>query len=326
MRAITLAVVVTVSLAASAQTELRLVSTAWSPFTNEPGRPRFALDLVEAALSRAGITSQTTIVEPARFTPAMLQGDFDGSAAAWMDPERERALVFSQPYLENRLILVGRSGADVSAQALAGLKGKRIAIVGGYWYSDELDKAGPVFVRSNGEEDSLRLLLNGEVDYTLMDELVVNYIVDNHATEARSRLQFGSQPLLMRTLHFVVRRDRLDAQSIVNRFNAQLRTMITDRTYHRLLQVEWIRTDVDGDGVPEYVPQSDRSGPGEPTRSYDLFSTAQPKPESPTEPKRYFFGGAIYNGWSSVPDRYKVTDSRRPDPNRPVARIFTFTW
>ncbi len=132
VRTIALLAVVTVSLAAAAQTQLRLVSTAWSPFTNEPGRPRFALDLVEAALSRAGITSQTSIVEPARFTPVLLQGDFDGSAAAWMDPERERELVFSQPYLENRLILVGRSGADVSATAFAGLKGKRIAIVGGY--------------------------------------------------------------------------------------------------------------------------------------------------------------------------------------------------
>ena len=43
------------SLAVSAQTtQLRLVSTAWSPFTNEPGQPRFALDLVEAGLGRIG--------------------------------------------------------------------------------------------------------------------------------------------------------------------------------------------------------------------------------------------------------------------------------
>ena len=37
----------------AAQTRpLRLFSTAWPPFTNEPGQPRFALDLVEAALQR----------------------------------------------------------------------------------------------------------------------------------------------------------------------------------------------------------------------------------------------------------------------------------
>jgi len=99
--------------------QLRLVSTAWPPFTNAPGQPRFALDLVEAALGRIGVTTSTTIVDAAQFTPALLTGQFDGSAAAWKDPERERVLLFSQPYLENRLILVGRQGADVSARSRA---------------------------------------------------------------------------------------------------------------------------------------------------------------------------------------------------------------
>src|SRR5262245_57741724 len=97
------------SLVASAQTgPLRLISTAWPPFTDEPGRPRFAQDLVEAGLGRVGLTADTTIVEPARFTLLLINGSFDGSAAAWKDPARERALIFSRPYLENRLILVGR--------------------------------------------------------------------------------------------------------------------------------------------------------------------------------------------------------------------------
>ena len=62
---------------------LRFVSTPWPPFTNEPGNARFALDLVETALKRIGVTARTTIVEPARFTPAMLSPDFDGSAASF---------------------------------------------------------------------------------------------------------------------------------------------------------------------------------------------------------------------------------------------------
>src|SRR4029077_20581533 len=104
-------------------------------------------------------------------------------------------------------------------------------------------------------------LLNRTVDYTLMDELVVEYLVDNYANEARAKLQFGSGPLLTRQLYLAIRRDRPDAASIIERFNAQLRGMIADRTYHRLLHVAWIRADVDGDGVPEYVPANDRPGP-----------------------------------------------------------------
>ena len=195
------------SLAASAQTtELRLVSTAWTPFTNQAGQPRFALDLVEAALGRIGVKSTTTIVEAAQFTPSLLSGKFDGSAAAWKDADRERVLLFSQPYLENRLILVARRGGDVSAAKLASLDGKRIAIVEGYSYGDAIDQSGPTFVRSRTDEDSVRLLLDGKVDYALIDDLVVQYIVNNYPEEARARLQIGTTPLITRPLHLAVRR------------------------------------------------------------------------------------------------------------------------
>jgi polar amino acid transport system substrate-binding protein len=311
------------SLAAFAQTtHLRLVSTAWPPFTNDPGHARFALDLVETALGRIGVTSQTTIVDAAQFTALLVKGPYDGSAAAWKDPERERAMVFSQPYLENRLILVGRTGADVSARTLADLKGRRVAIVGGYSYGDALVNAGPAFVLSSSEEDSLKQLLSGTVDYTLMDEVVVQYIVDHHSDEARTKLQFGSAPLLTQPLYLAIRRAHPEAQSIVDRFNAQLRAMIADRTYHRLLHVDWIQADVDGDGLAEYVPQSDTGGPSAPERAYAVST------DLPSQPglKRYLFGGAIYNDWSAIPEKYKNYDPQRPEPGIATVPIYQFTW
>jgi ABC-type amino acid transport substrate-binding protein len=316
------------SLAPFAQTApLRLVSTAWPPFTNEAGQARFALDLVEAALGRLGLASHTTIVEPAKFTGALLGPDFDGSAAAWRDAEREKVLLFSQPYLENRLVLVGRRGDDVSATTVAGLKGKRIALVEGYSYGEEIGTAGVTLVRSRGEEDSLTQLLKKAADYALMDELVVQYILANHAKEAASKLQIGSTPLVTRPLYFAVKRNFPDAQAIVTRFNDQLRGMIADRTYHRLLRVSWILADVDGDGVAEFVPRSDLSGPSEPKRAYSLFSTPQPTTtDLQTEPKRFYFGGSIYTDWARVPNKYKVEDPQRPDSARSTASIFRFTW
>jgi polar amino acid transport system substrate-binding protein len=304
---------------------LQLVSTAWPPFTNAPGLPRFALDLVENALGRSGLTAQTTIVGAAQFTPLLLLGRFDGSAAVWRDAERERALVFSQPYLENRLVLVGQRGGDVTAQTLAELKGKRVAIVDGYSYGDAIDAAGPVFVRSRSEEDSLSQLLKGAVDYTLMDELVVHYIVSNYPNESRTRLQIGSTPLITRGLHFAVRRTRADAEAIVSSFNGKLREMITDRTYHRVLHVDWIRADVDGDGIPEYVPQHDQTGPTEPQRIYSLFSTPTPLSTTAAQPG-FYVGGNIYRDWASVPASYKEVNPRYPDSRRSTASIFKFTW
>jgi len=307
--------------------QLRFVSTPWSPFTNAAGQPRFALDLVEAALGRFGFSATTTIVEPARFTPALLSDLYDGSAAAWKDAERERLLVFSQPYLENRLILVGRRGEDVSAAALTDLKGRRIALVDGYSYGEAVEKSGTIPVRSKSEEDSLSLLLSDKTDYVLMDELVVQYILENYPNEAKTKLSVGERSLLTRQLYVAVRRARPDAVSIIQQFNAQLREMIKDRTYHRLLHVSWIRADIDGDGISEFVPKSDSSGTAAPQHAYSLFSTEPPaaKPAA-TTPSRFYVGGSIYTDWATVPNRYKVEDPRYPDADRSTASIFRFVW
>ena len=306
-------------------TPLQLVSTSWAPFTNPPGQPRFALDLVDEALGRIGVTATTTIVGAPQFTSSLLSGRFDGSAAAWKDPERERVLMFSEPYLENRLVLVGRYGVDVAIASLADLKGKRVAIVEGYSYGDEIDGEGPIFVRSSSEEDSLAALLRGGVDYTLMDELVVHYIVSHYPEESRTRLRIGSTPLLTRELYFAVARARPDAESIIARFNGQLRGMLADRTYHRLLHVDWIRGDVDGDGVPEYVPVTDRLGPAQPEHVYTLFTSSRDVSAPPAQ-SGFYLGGTIYSDWASVPESYKDVNPQPPDSRRSTASVFTFAW
>jgi hypothetical protein len=141
----------------------------------------------------------------------------------------------------------------------------------------------------------------------------------------RTRLQIGSTPLVKRELRFVVPRSRADAESIVARFNEQLRGMITDRTYHRLLRVDWIRADVDGDGVAEYVPSGDVAGPAPPRQAYSLFTRTdhggEPQPQT-----GFYAGGNVYRDWASVPDSYKVVDPKYPDPRRSTASIFTFRW
>ena len=173
----------------------------------------------------------------------------------------------------------------------------------------------------------LSLVLASKADYVLMDEVVVQYILEHYPNEAKTRLSVGTTPLVKRPLYLAVRRSRPDADSIVERFNAQLRGMIADRTYHRLLHVGWIRADVDGDGLAEYIAQSDSSGPSEPERAYTLFAAGpEVSPQVQGPQKRYMFGGAIYDTWSAVPEKYKNYDPQRPEPGLATAPIYKFTW
>jgi hypothetical protein len=259
-------------------------------------------------------------------TPALFEGRFDGSAAMWRDAERERRLIFSKPYLENRLLLIGRHGSDVSASSLAALGGKRIALVEGFSYGEmPIGAAAPRVVPAATVEESVQKLLAGDADYALLDDLVVQYLISHHGAEVETRLALGAKPVVTRPLHFVLRRDLPGAQGIIDRFNAELPKMVADRSYHRLLQVPWIEADVDGDGRPESVPATDQAGHDPPTREYSILAQAQAAAAA-TPPRRFFIGGQVYDGWGAVPDRYKVGDPTKTPWGGTVAPVFTFTW
>ena len=56
-------------------------------------------------------------------------------------------------------------------------------------------------------------LLASDVDYALMDELVVEYITSNYPKEAKTRLRFGAVPLLRQPLRPPSRRRRCSSPS-----------------------------------------------------------------------------------------------------------------
>jgi len=228
---------------------------------------------------------------------------------------------------------VARKGHDVSATALSALAGKRIALVDGYAYGDTLKSpGGPDYVTARTVEETLKMVLDNKADFALMDELVTQYLLTNYPKEVKARLAVGTAPLVVRTLHFALRRDVPGAQSIVDRFNAELGRMIADRSYHRLLQVGWIQADVDGDGRTELVPASDEAGPEAPVHRYELVtvtesaSDTEPQPEKKDGKKRFYIGGQVYEDWANVPQKYKDFDTSKTALGTQKVPLFSFKW
>jgi len=311
---------------ATEQLELQLASDMWPPFTNTADKSRLAIDLVHEALDRADIKATTSIVDFGTVILGLQDGSFDGSGALWRSPERESFLLFSEPYLENRLVLVGRAGSDVSAVRLSDLKGKRIAIVGTYAYGETVKNASePLFVNGQNDQENLQKLLEGEVDFMLVDELLIRYVLQQQKSDATKYLQIGSTPLVRRNLRFAVRTALPGSKAILEKFNAEIKNMPGDGTYNKILRLNWIRADVDGDGRTELVPMNPRTGRIPPAAGYAILAL-DPAERPADESDRYFIDGQAYEGWDNVPERYKLPDEVFQEPNIPKPFLYKFTF
>lgn len=283
------------------QNSVRLASDVWPPFTDVEDEKSLALDIVDSALSRSGIDVNYEIMG---FEDVMNQihlGEMDGSAALWYTSERSNFLLFSEPYLQNQLILVGKKGSDVGFYSFAEMDGKSIGAVANYAYTDPTDTGSkPTFVYAASDQENLEKLLSGQVDYILVDALLIQYLLKYQINDVSALLEIGSQPMLTKTLHFALRKNTPKADAIIDDFNKQIEEMKVDGTYNKILGLSWIRADVNGDGVYELVLDGNRAGTEPPAQVYDLLYT-----EKPVESERFFIDGQIYNSWSDVPNNYK---------------------
>lgn len=307
---------------------LRLGSDVWPPFTDVDGKARVAIDLVEEALRRAGVEADSEVrTDFGDVVASIRKGDLDGSAALWRSAEREEFLVFSKPYLENRLILVGLKGSNMDATTFAELIGRRVAVVGSYDYGDAMKKdSGVKFVEGPSDGENLQKLLRGEVDYVLADALLVHHLFARHGAKAQRLLQVGSSPLVVRSLHLALRRDHPNAEKIIAGFDAEVRRMMIDGSYNETLQMDWIQADVDGDGKIELILSGREAGDKPPTGSYQVFNV--PAEASDRVQVGYFVAGQRYDDWQQVPAEYKVPTKHdlqaETEGGRPAIVLFDF--
>ncbi|CAA6678670.1 MULTISPECIES: ABC transporter substrate-binding protein [unclassified Lentimonas] len=303
-------------------TSVQLVSDVWPPFTNHFGQPRIATELVHLALAKSGYKPTSEILN--NWTvPADLKADkYDGCAAIWKSEEREDYLLFSKPYLESRIHLAGKKGNDVSITDLSQLKGKRLALVKDYAYGELVESlTGVEIIYGKDDVTNLKMLISDEADYTLVDDLLIQYALKEHAEKCEEFLDFGQQSLQTNPIHLAVRKNLPGAEDMIKKFDQTIRLMQADGTYNRVLRLNSIAIDIDGDGQKELVLADVNLGIEAPTGGYDVFADNTDAPKLPAK-TRYSIRDTIYNGWDAVPDDYRGMDDVIPDTREEGFSIF----
>jgi len=286
---------------------LRLTSDIWPPFTNVEGQRTIALDIVEMALTRSGIEFSFQIQEFTEVISGINEKKYEGSAALWINSERQKSLLFSEPYLQNQLILVGRKGINVNFSDLVLLEGKKVGVIEDYAYGESLLHPNVDWVYGKSDQENLDRLLAGQLDYILVEALLIQYLFRTQLADVKNYLSVGVRPLLVKTLHFAIRKDISEGDKIIESFNQEIKNMIADGSYNDILDLSWIHADVDGDGIPELVLEGEAAGLEAPANPYNVFYS---KPVGSKD--RYYIDGNIYEGWENVPSESKLAIPKVP--------------
>ncbi len=158
----------------------------WSPYSSSvKGTPQgFAVDLVRAAWSAAGVEVELVPLPYARCMKEVDRGDLAGCFNTLRDTVQESRYRWHQQALfQARIGIYGRvkPGESPKTMVLDNLRGKRIGTTHGYDYGAAFD-GDPTMLRDEAPSDlsSLRKLVAGRVDYALVFDRVANAIAKTH--------------------------------------------------------------------------------------------------------------------------------------------------
>ena len=302
--------VIALSLSNHAQSSLNLGSDVWPPFTNKGSERSIAFDIVTEGLSRNSISMEPQLLEFKEVLSGIEAGNFDGSAALWKTEEREEIMIFSEPYLENRLILVGLKGTEVNYQSVEELNNQRLGVVANYAYEADLLNADNVqLVYGKSDQDNLEKLFDHKIDFMLVDELLIQYLLKYQYNDVQTYLNIADQAFQTQKLYFALRKDVPNAQSIIDGFNTSIKEMMLDGTYNRILDLDILQIDVNGDGIVELIFNGKNLSEDATEKSYSIFYYDR----SDKKRTQYYMNGKSYTSINLMKKNIGEVESIRAD-------------
>ena len=311
--------------------ELKIVADYWPPFTTEQKGQRMAADVVENALSNADIIHDTQLLPWKDVLAGVKSGKYDAIIGAWKSKERESYLLFSKPYLENRIKLVGRTDNKIEFKTLEQLAGKKIGIVEGYAYGPEVsDNKNLVKVTGATLAGNIKSLIAKKLDYILADSIVAQAMKEFLPKEVRKKLVVYEKAVVIKPLHFALRKNYPDGKAILEKFNNSISKMIADGSYNKILGFSWVLADTNSDGIYEYIAGSNinpnSADPAAQQYGYQVFSEDESNRKSlaKTPPLQYRILNQNYNSWHEAENAMQKAHKEGVSPTEDTSDTFNF--
>ena len=214
-------------------------------YRNEKGEiVGFEIDLAREAIKRAGSTAEFKIIHWNEKEKELNNGNID---MIWngMDitPERQEIMLFSEPYMDNWMIMVVLEGNPQKIYSEMDLKGKNVGVKAGttaesYILSTEgIKKAVKELKTYDSDEKTFTALENGEIDVIICDVTVGRYEMVRHNNNFE---------ILPKTLGEITEYGvgfRKNDVELRNRIQAAFDSMVKDGTAKKISE-KWFQTNI----------------------------------------------------------------------------------
>jgi len=157
------------------QKTVSLVTSIYPPYS-DPELPDLGLRvaIARAAFNRVGYKLKVTFKDWASILADFKGGQFDGVLGVWFRESRQQWLAYSQTIGVNRIVLFKHIDLSFKFTGFESLSPYSVGVVSGYASTPEFSLANLNIKGVGSDEENLDKLVNRQIDFTVMDDLVMH--------------------------------------------------------------------------------------------------------------------------------------------------------
>lgn len=210
--------------AANAEQKVRLMANTSPPYADQKlPEQGLALELVKHVFARTDYIPEISIESWSRAVEGAQLGVYDGLAAAWYTAERNDSLLFSEPYISSKLIILKLRSDPRNYRSLAQLAGGRLGVRADYAYGVDFAAIPNLkLVQENHLIQNLLNLLNGSVDFVIGDQRTIVMQLHEYLGDQVTKFEVVPIELPNRQRHVAASRSLAGHEKMIAAFNAAL--------------------------------------------------------------------------------------------------------
>jgi polar amino acid transport system substrate-binding protein len=207
-----------------AQTPVTLTASTSPPYSDiKLPDQGLAMEVVSHVLKQAGYAPEISFDVWSRAMEGVDVGLYDALAAAWYSDDRAKQYIFSEPYLNSKLILLKLRSDPSKYPDKSYLRGKRLGTQVDFAYGINFEEiAGLKVVPENHAIQNLLSLLNGKVDVVIGDQRTLAMQLSEYLPNEVHKFEVIDAQLPTRARHLAASRELSSSEKLVADFNRAL--------------------------------------------------------------------------------------------------------